>query len=48
MYTIKEKKFSILPISLVILIDMTRIGIIIPILGPFSYRQISCSASQYR
>ena len=31
---LKEKKFSILPIFLVILIDMIGIGIIIPILGP--------------
>jgi len=30
----KEKKFSILPIFLVVLIDMIGIGIIIPIIGP--------------
>ncbi|MGV8169427.1 MAG: MFS transporter, partial [Candidatus Nanoarchaeia archaeon] len=31
---VSEKKFSILPVFLVILIDMIGIGIIIPILGP--------------
>jgi MFS transporter, DHA1 family, tetracycline resistance protein len=32
--TIKEDKFSILPIFLVVLIDMIGIGIVIPVLGP--------------